>query len=262
MKKNIILLLVMLLSAVSANAENWQPISTSFPDTKLYIDLDSVKYPQEDECLYALKYQVAGNPEKIAYIKSNLKTNYLGIIRVVDSDTVQYRPVAELNEPHVFMKQIPENSFLNDVQRYASALGNGYALASDEFTAEYRGQKPLLRDDLVIAYNEQNPYYTNASVQSYLVRTCKQLEANWQPPATTHATRNILYVTIGRDGSLLDYKMIEGSGDDTTDRSVISAAERTVPYAKLPNIGDNKEVYSMDFKFVFEHDMVRKSVVY
>lgn len=256
MKKSIFLLMVMLMSGVCANAVNWQPVSTSFPYTDLYIDLDSIKYPQENECVYALRYRVANNPEKIAYIKSNFDNNYVGIIRVADPED-DYRPNAVLNNPRVFMKPIPEDSFLNDVHKYALANSKGYTLA--EAPAVYHGEKPILRDDLLVAYQGENAL--NANVQSYLEKTCKILEKNWQPPATGRMTRTIIYTTIGADGSLLNYQISESSGDDTTDRSVISAVERTVPYMKLPKLGD-KEVYSMDFKFVFEHDLVRKSVVY
>ena len=168
-----------------------------------------------------------------------------------------YRPNAVLNNPRVFMKPIPEDSFLNDVHKYAFANSKGYVLA--ETPTVYRGEKPILRDDLLVAYQGEN--VLNGNVQSYLEKTCKILEKNWQPPSTARMSRTIIYTTIGADGSLLNYQISESSGDDTTDRSVISAVERTVPYMKLPKLGD-KEVYSMDFKFVFVQDLVKKSVVY
>ena len=264
MKKKILLLTVMLLIGLCANAVSWQPVNTNVPGVDLYIDMDSIRSISDNECLYAIRYTVAGKPEQVAYLKSDSKTNYLGIIQAGDYDEDKYRPNAVLAEPHVFMKPIKDGSFLGSVHGYALAASRGMVVAnnSNEYNAVYTNDKPILRDDLMVAYNSANSrdFYSAAEFKDYVARTCKLLEQNWTPPATGRDTRAILIVTIGSDGSLLKYSFAEASGDTVTDRSIISAAEKTVPYPKFPEVAKN--AYSLDFQFVFEHDLIKKSVVY
>lgn len=270
MKKKIFILTALLISGLCANAMNWQPVNTYINGIDLYIDTDSIQKINNDECLYAIKYSVNGNPEKIAYIKSNSKTNYAGIINSGDYEIEKYRPIAVFADPRVYMKPINKNSFLLNAHEYAIAAANGntYARHQDAFTAnEYAAtysynEKPILRDDLQVAYNQAKTQelLTPAQLQEYVIRTCKYLEANWNPPVSGRGTRAIILLTIGKDGSLIDYNFKEASGDNVTDRSIITAVERTVPYPKFPEIAKN--AYSLDFQFVFEHDLIKKSVVY
>ena len=265
MKKKLFLLTCLLLTGIGAGAVDWQPIDTSVPNVDVYIDMESVKKINNDECLYAIRYTVNSKPEQVAYIKSNSKTNYVGIIQSGDYEVDKYKPNAVFAEPHVFMKPIREGSFLGSVHNYAIAsLQNSTiatqqdAVSTNEYDAVYN--KLVLRDDLLVTYNGSKDLYSNPEFRDYVAKTCKILEQNWTPPESGRNTRAILLVSIGSDGSLLDYSFAETSGDNITDRSIISAAEKTVPYPKFPQIA--KDVYSLNFQFVFEHDLLKKSVVY
>ena len=255
MKKNFLLLTVMLFSGLCVNAIDWQEIETQFPNVSLYVDADSIRKVNDDECLYAMKYSVDETPEKVAYIKSNAKTGYSGIIYTSDYEVDKYKPNAVFANPHVFMKPVNDTSFLKNA--------NTYALSCYKRCPYYAySNRPELRGEIPVAYKARNPkdIFTPEQLQGYVARTCETLEANWFPPATGHSTRAVVVLTIGADGSLLDYKFTETSGDNVTDKSILAAAEKAVPYPRFPEIA--KGVYSMDFQFVFEHDLVRKSVVY
>ncbi|MBO6256732.1 TonB C-terminal domain-containing protein [bacterium] len=261
MKKKFILLTALLLTGLGANAVNWQPVSTSVPNVDLYIDNDSVRYINSDEYLYAIKYKTGDTDEKVAYIKSNSKTGYIGVIYTTEFEETNYKPNAVFANPHVYMKPINSNSFLKDVHNYAIAYVNGTQIAGTR-NAAYTYNKPLLRDDLQVAYNSKNSkeILTPAQLEEYVIKTCKILENNWTPPESGKGTRAIVLLTIGADGSLLNYSFKEASGDNMTDRSILSAVEKTVPYPKFPEMA--KGAYSLDFQFVFEHDLLKKSVVY
>ena len=261
MKKRFILLTALLLAGIGVNAANWQPVDIYVPNTSVYIDEDSVKPYNDSEYLYAIKYQVGDANERVAYIKSNAKTGYVGVIYSTDFNEANYKPNAVFADPHVYMKPVNQSSFLKDVNNYALGLVNGTRLVNTG-NAAYTSKKPILRDDLLVSYKSKNSkdVLTPAQLQEYLVKTCEILEANWTPPKSGYNTRAILILTIGADGSLLNYSFAETSGDNITDRSILSAAEKTVPFPKFPEIA--KDVYSLDFQFVFEHDMLKKSVVY
>jgi len=258
MKKTLILLAAILISGISAHAVSWQPVSTNNPNVDLYIDLDSFRKISDDECLYAVKYSVDNANEKVAYIKSNAKTGYLGIINSGDYDIEKYRPNAVFSEPHVFMKPINDNSFLRFSHKYALALASGTLLAQGEQNAVYNYKNLLTNGEVPASYKMMN--IPPEQLENYLVQTCQLLQANWNPPESGNGSRAIIRVTIGHDGSLLKYNFEETSGDPVTDSSVVAAAEKTVPFPKFPEVA--KEAYSMDFRFVFEHDVLKKSVVY
>lgn len=257
MKKILFLLTVVLFSGLSSNAMNWQPVSTNNPNVDLYIDVDSFRKIGDNECLYAIKYSIDNGSEKVAYIKSDSKTGYLGIINSGDFELDKYRPNAVFSEPHVFMKPIKDNSFLKFSHDYAIALASGYTVAQNNSNAVYYGNGSFNSGEVPVAYK---PHLTPEQMEGYVIQTCELLEANWNPPESGNGSRAILRVTICNDGSLLKYSFEETSGDPVTDRSVIAAAEKTVPFPKFPQIA--KDAYSLDFRFVFEHDVVRKSVVY
>lgn len=262
MKKRFILLTAMLLSGLCANAVNWQPVDTSVPNVSLYIDTDSIKQISNNECLYAIKYQTGDSDEKVAYMKSDSKTGYAGVIYTTEYEEQNYKPVAVFANPHVFMKPVNQDSFMKDVQNYVISLYDGTQLASNKNTVYTYNNKPALRNEVPVSYNSQSSKnaLTPAQLEDYVIKTCKILEANWTPPASGRDTRAIIILTIGADGSLLNYSFAETSGDNITDRSILSAVEKTVPYPKFPEIA--KGAYALDFQFVFEHDLIKKSVVY
>jgi len=262
MTKKFILLSAMLLSGLCAGAANWQPVDTTVSNVNVYIDTDTIKQINDNECLYAIRYQVGSADEKVAYIKSDSKTGYTGIIYSTEYEEQNYKPHAVFANPHVFMKPVNQDSFLKDVHNYAIAMASGTRFASTQNAVYTYENKPILRDDIPVSYNSQNSKNvpTPPQLQEYVIKTCKILENNWTPPESGRDSRAIIILTIGADGSLLNYSFAESSGDNITDRSILSAVEKTVPYPKFPEVV--KDAYSLDFQFVFEHDLLKKSVVY
>lgn len=254
MKKSILLLMIMMLSGVCVNAVDWQPVSTNNPGIDLYIDLDSIQKISNNECLYAIKYSVDGAEDKVAYIKSDSKTGYLGIINSGDYEADKYKPNAVFSEPHVFMKPISEGSFLKFPHDFVIAMTSGNVVAKNRID----GSNYSSANEIPVSYYKNDKL--SPEMEGYVIKTCKLLEENWNPPESGNGSRAIVRVTIGNDGSLLNYVFEETSGDVMTDRSVISALKNTVLYPKFPDIV--KDAYSLDFRYVFEHDVIRKSVVY
>jgi hypothetical protein len=220
-------------------------IDTDIPNLDLYIDTDSIVYLNDDECLYSIRYKEVNKPEKYAYLKSNSSTNYIGIIQTGEAGVDTYKPQIVYRNTHVFMKQVPENSFLSYVHEYATTRMDSDNLAQST---------PTLRDNNVkpIAYKLSN------NLQEFTKNTSSMLLANWNPPTSGRNTQATIVLTIGVDGSLQNYKFVKSSEDEATDRSIITAVEKTVPYAKFPRLASSTE--PSNFQFTFDYKLLQKSV--
>ncbi len=239
MKKNILLLMVMLLSTVTANAVNWQFIPND-NNMNLMIDEDSVRYINNNETYYAIRFKVLDNPEKVAYIKSNSETGYIGIIETGDYTEKSYKPHSVFYNAHVFMKPLKEDSFLTYANDYVSSLLIDSNIA--ENINDEENIKPVS--------------YKGLDTQAFLAQVRSKLWQNWNPPKNNvNAT---IMVTLGTDGSLQNYKFTKESGDEETDRSIISAIEQTVPYIKFPHSVKNSS--AANFQFTFDKKLFKKSV--
>lgn len=266
MKKSFLLLATMLLVVGSANAVDWQPVDTNIPNFSMYIDKDSISSVNSNECVYAVRYQIASKPEQVAYLKSDAKKNYIGVVNAGAYEESNYKPKAVFYNAHVFMKPVGD-SFLNFAHHYAIntlADKNIARVNKDAFTPD----TPELTN-LQLNENTKNISYeiklapqkvTSATnLKEYVEETAGLINENWAPPVSGRNTQAILIVQIGTDGSLLNYKFAKPSGDVTMDRSIITAVEKTVPYAgfsKLVNDEDN-----LNFQFVFDYKWFKKSVM-
>lgn len=262
MKKKILLFIILLASAISANAADWQQINTDIPNFSMYIDKDTVKYINPQECLYAIKFQSAQRPEKVVYLKSNSYTNYLGVIRSEEFYENNYRPKAVFANVHVYMKPVDPDSFLIYAHKYVSTLISGEVNEpkNDAFTP--LDDRPAIRGLEETAVSRMS-YEQNETValnlKEYVKETGTVLNNNWIPPKSGRNTQAIIILAIGKDGSLLNYHFAKSSGDEATDRSIINAVEKTVPYAKFPKL--NKHSDTLNLQFVFDYKKFKKFVI-
>lgn len=239
-------LLSLVLLAAPAYAVNWEMIDTDVPNFSLYVDDDSFMYANNDECYYAIRYKEGDKPQKIAYLKSNTKTNYIGVIQTGDYETDVYKPQIVFRNAHVFMKPVKENSFLNHVHQYAVTMRKD---------CENIAQKtPILRENNIkpISVTLKN------DLKTYTAQTALLLNKNWNPPTSWQSSQAEITVIIGVDGSLQNYRFTKSSGNETVDRSIVSAVERSVPFAKFPRQASDIEPTS--FKFTFDYTLFKKSV--
>lgn len=281
MKKNLLLSFVLLLTCLCANAEDWRLVDTNSANVRMYVDMDSIKInDKQTQYAYAARYTVKDSPEKLIYLKTDVNSGKLGVIKAENYNSEKYRPVRNLTDAHVYMKDVADDYFLKPLNDYILAIAkndavdggiNGvYAVQNDginynEYNTDlsYKLQDgkngEALKEELIShkGYNEN--VTDNAIINTYLANTCEQINANWLPQKVTNFTRTVVAAEINKKGKLISYKIIESSGDKVIDASVINALEKTQPYSKLPTT-DN--VYSMIFKFVFERSPLGKSVVY
>ncbi len=274
MKKIVLLLATLFLSAVYSFAVDWQSIETGSANLSLYVDIDSVKNINPDEYVYAIKYRVASKPEQAAYIKSNFGDNYMGIIKSGMFDENEYRPQAVFANPRVFMKPVVQDSFLNIAHRYVFDYTQGVqnagisdvkkqpekeleTLQTVEPASETSVQKPILRGEEIQPAVTSDPAVKN--MKEYVALTGEKLANNWEPPKSGRNTQAIVILEIGADGSLQNYKFAKSSGDKLTDRSIMSAIELSAPFARIPKI--KSTVKTTDIQFVFEYKYFRKSVI-
>ena len=122
MKKSLLLLIFLLMSGSIVNAMDWIPVDTNDSNFYLYVDTDSIKNVNPHEYLYAIKYQLGENIEKVAYLKSNIETNYMGVIRSEIFDVSNYHPKSTFANVHVYMKPVDNESFLALAHNYVSKL--------------------------------------------------------------------------------------------------------------------------------------------
>ena len=275
MKKKLLLSVVLLIAGLSVNAQDWQYIKTDIPNLNMSIDKDTIKKINDNEYLYAIKYQVDRKPEKVAYIKANLKTNQVGIINSNDFDILDYNPYKIFANPHAFMKNVEDGSLLSYSQKYISdsIYGTGPNVKNvDEIVAEVRPlfKAPQPEETVLPEYHPVKPVNSDipnyqlvqrvssaTDIKEYVAETAEQLNSNWQPPKSGKKTQTIVILQIGADGSLQNYKFAKSSGDKMTDRSIISAAEKVVPYAKYMKSDSSY----MNLQFVFEYKNFKKSVI-
>lgn len=291
MKKNILLALVLLLTCGYASAEDWQEIDSRPHNVRVYVDMDSIRTGRNDhELLYAARYTVPGETEKLIYLRTDTKTNQLGIIDVDEVANTEYRPIRKLTNPRAFMKDIDESFFLKPLHDYISALsmnedfiknsngvywlykakqngsGSNYvnvnykgsytSTPSERLNIEITDNPTAIKDEFITYSNTDNA--PNEAISNYLSLTCKQINANWMPPVTSVDRRTIVNVSINNKGQLEYYDMVESSGDTKTDDSVLQALKSAQPYTKLPA----NNVHSMLFRFVFERTPYGHIVVY
>lgn len=275
MKKNILLSAFLLLSCVGVNAADWRLVDTQPNNVRLYVDMDSIKLGKTDnEYLYAAKYTAINKPEQLLYLKTDTKTNKLGIIKVEDYSDESYRPVRNLSNPHVYMKDIEEGYFLKPLHDCILAISRNEQLAvgdnglyvaknsrineNEQHLAYKTTENPtIVKDEFINYVNTNNA--PNNTIRGYLVATCQKIDSNWFPPSTNSQSRVVINASINKKGELDSYDVIESSGDDRIDKSAIKALQDAQPYAKLPA---NDSTYAMYFKFVFEKGEYGKRVVY
>lgn len=267
MKKIFFLLATLLMSMLPACAVNWQAVDTNIPNFNLYIDVDSIKGISDQEFLYAIKYNVDGKPEKVAFIKSDLSDNYIGVIEAGDFEEENYRPAAVFATPHVFMKLIDDDSFLTFTHKYLASMSDNEFRANSSDIAN-DGSIPVLSngDQSGQESNTKNVSYKSSGqniapvkMQEYVSSVCSILKQNWNPPKSGRNSQAIVIITIGEDGGLYEYHFAQSSKDEATDRSIISAIKRTVPYPSLQNVSKNSKTYN--FQFLFDYKLFRKSVI-
>lgn len=264
MKKSFLLLTTMFLTIGSANAVDWQPVDTNIPNFSMYIDKDSISNVSSNECVYAIRYQIAAKPEQVAYLKSDAKKNYIGVINAGDFEEGNYKPKAVFYNAHVFMKPVNGDSFLNFAHHYAIntladrtiAEAKTNAFTPDSFAAPQTDSNIKNVSYEIKLAPQRVTKATN--LKEYVEETANLINENWAPPKSGRNTQAILIVQIGTDGSLLNYKFAKPSGDATMDHSIIAAVEKTVPYAGYSKLVDSAD--SLNFQFVFDYKWFQKSV--
>ena len=254
MKKLLLLSAIMLLPALSANAVNWQYVDTGIPNIDVFVDVDTIKAINHNEYYYALKYQVLGQKEKIAYIKANSKEKTLGIIESGDYREDKYRPVAVFDTPHALMKPIKKDTFLFYANDYAASVAQQEVIADEKKNELYDNEVPV--SYIVRAQDVLTP----SELETFLFKSSKLIESNWNPPKLGYSMRAVVSATVGADGSFRGYKILESSGNDTNDRSIIAALEKTVPYPEYKT--DVLGADFLNFQYVFVNDVMKKSVLY
>ena len=264
MKKSLFVIIALLLSTLCSHAVNWQEIQTGDSNLSLYVDTDTIKQINATECVYAIRFRVGNAPEKVAYIKSNSEKNYIGIIQSGDFESDKYCPIAIFQRPYALMKPLNENTILsyahNNIIEKTFDIAKNIPQDNDLQALNFE-QTSLRNTDENINLVSYTSYETEQvpHVKNYISNIAQKLEENWQPPKSGRNTKTVIMMTVGADGGLYDYQIIESSEDETTDRSVITAIEKSVPYKKFPM--GLKKSSSVNLKYTFEYKLTKKSVI-
>lgn len=269
--KKFFVISALLLSSVCAQAADWQWMDSNIQGLDLYLDRESVKYVNGSDILYAIRYGYQGKPQKVAYLKTDASKNYIGVIASEEFSEETYRPKVILSNPHVFMKPVKTDSFLFVPHRYLITVRDrkikqaydevkSIAVIQPQTTSrvELRDKDESVIPASYKTASEQKDLGV-ATIKEYISALRTELENNWRPPKSGKETQTIIIIAVGSDGSLKNYKFAQTSGDADTDRSVLSAVERTVPFPKFPNLG--KPVNYLNFQFIFDYGKVKKSVL-
>lgn len=251
MKKNLLLLFALLMTSMSAHAVYWSPIDTGNTDFQLYIDTDSVDFINNNTCVYAVKYAKGSEPSKVVYVKSDFKEHKLGVIAIRDFYEKTYNAKSILSLPNAFMKPVDADSFLALTHKYTEDLYNVRVAA-----LEYSSKKS--RNDNNIKNVSYRSAYVPKDFNEYVNILASSIESNWCPPKSGKKTQTIVIINVSKDGALMGYDIAKSSGDELTDRSVISAIAQSAPFGKFPKEFEDKD--NINIQFDFEYKMFRKSV--
>lgn len=256
MKKGILLLTAILMTAISVNAADWAKLDNGISNVQVSLDKDSIHFVDDNTCLYAMKIKKGNENEKVVFIKSDYLNNKLGIIRTVDFDESTYNPKSVYVNAPAFMKPVDSDSLFAYGHRFTESI-------YDEKIASSPSTNNL------VAKSENNNFkfipvsfiYSFAKPQTfdeYVNYISNELYRNWNPPKSGRNTQTIVITNIGKDGALMGYDVAKSSGDEMTDRSVISAILKSAPFIKAPNKMKNKD--NINIQFVFEYNKFIKSV--
>lgn len=251
MKKNLLLFLVLLMTSMSAHAVNWSSIETGNTDFQLYIDTDSVDFINDNTCVYAIKYTKGSEPAKVVFVKSNFKENKLGVIAIRDFYEKTYNAKSILSLPNTFMKPVDGDSFLALTHKYTEDLYN-VRVASLGFSSKKSKNDNNIKN---VSYRSA---YVPKDFKEYVNILASSIESNWCPPKSGKKTQTIVIINVSKDGALMGYDIAKSSGDELTDRSVISAIARSAPFSMFPAELADKE--NINIQFDFEYKMFSKSV--
>ena len=83
MKKLILLSFMLMISSISAYAQNWTPLDTNTNSLLLDIDKDSIQFLNDYTCVYAVKMMKNSQQPKVIFIKADFSTSRLGVIEVI-----------------------------------------------------------------------------------------------------------------------------------------------------------------------------------
>lgn len=90
----------------------------------------------------------------------------------------------------------------------------------------------------------------------YLRDVQMSIKQNWNPPKGNESKRVVLLFTIGKDGSLQKYKVLESSNLDVMDEAALKALKATAPFKPLPAEFEDD---SIDIQFSFDYNVHRSS---
>lgn len=93
------------------------------------------------------------------------------------------------------------------------------------------------------------PTKNQFTMDDYLKDVEKKIKANWIPPETNFKNKTIVNFQVLRDGTIMNSKISQTSGDAEFDKGAMLALHSTGKLAPLPN---NVLGNSVDINFTFE----------
>lgn len=244
MKKLILLSFMLMISSISAYAQNWTPLDTNTNSLLLDIDKDSIQFLNDYTCVYAVKMMKNSQQPKVIFIKADFLTSRLGVIEVEDYLSTTYNPKKVFVNSSAFLKPVNKNSVLKLSYDYTNAIYN-----------EKRVGKSLKAD--IPQLTSYRSDYKAKNKNEYINNTAKELYKNWNPPKSAKNSSAIIIVKVGKDGSLQNYVFAQKSADEINNRAIMTAVEKSVPYAVF---SDDIKTENVTLQFLFEYKKFRKTV--
>lgn len=255
MKKSILLLSALIFASVGANAADWAELDNGISNVQMSIDKDSIYFVNDYTCLYAMKIKKGSEPEKAVFIKSDFQNNKLGIVTTVDYEEATYNPKAIYINAPAFLKPVDSDSIFAYGHRYTSSVYDERVASSGTDNTVY---KKVNNKSKFVPVNYMYADSDPQTFDEYVKVMSERFNKNWNPPKSGRNTQTIIIVSTTQDGSLMGYEIAQSSGDELTDRSVISAVETSVPFCSFPK--NSKRSDNINVQFVFDYQKYKKSV--
>lgn len=226
--KKILLLFVFCLMAVNvASASQWVSVDTESNKLLLFVDKEAIVYEKPDISYFPLLVKEQNKTPKVFFMKVDYSNNTGNIIREDDYDINHYNPMYIYSLYQVYMKPIIKNTVID----------LGYRYVACEYTDSTAAQNIC---GSVLPSNSSNrrinKKYDNVNINDASTYILKQsVLHNWKVPAKGKNKDGIVFIVIGKKGSLSGYNIIKSAGNETADRAMISAIELTAPFQNIEN---------------------------
>ncbi len=95
----------------------------------------------------------------------------------------------------------------------------------------------------------------NINWAHYVSNVERNIKKNWHPPKNDTSKKVVVIFTIGKDGKVINKRIVQSSGIPIMDKSALDALDNASPFAPLPS---EYKKQSVPIEFTFDYNVLKK----